>query len=293
MVDFDFTRNRASSTPVDAGEEFFSTSVFSLAEWSPDGRSLALAHRAGGIVISIAAVDGARVTEVRPQLSLMRPALAWASDAASFLVAGSDLKARPGLFRISLDSGEATPIVLVADGDVVAAPALSRDGRELYYRHVTASAVRLVARTLESGTEREIVRWIRPTSSPANGLRNPTLSPDGRQFAVLTGTADGGDGLGLVAVTSGAITDVLKAPAASLGFCCGRPTAAPSSSAAPSTGANPKSCACRYLEQSPSKSRGRSATTAGSFASTPAAPASFTSSTPWRRSRKCGYYRTF
>lgn len=219
---FDFESGRATATPADPGEEFYSVNLQSEADWSPDGKSLALNRRDRGgpvgMLVSVLSLDGHRVRHVRPQLNLCCHFIRWGRDSASFIAAGTDLKDRWGLFRVDADSGETTPLMLSSDGESYNAAALSPDGKELYYQHVTPSAVRIVARTLASGVERELVRRTRgPSSVGPNVLAGLHLSPDGQQ--IVTGTTDPAANvraLLAVSVSSGESRELLRASTGAL-----------------------------------------------------------------------------
>jgi Tol biopolymer transport system component len=191
-VSFDFESGRATSEPVDPGEEFFSTNLRGQAEWSADGRRLALVRRdrgeAMGVLVSIVELDSRRVTNVRPHMVLPGDRLVWAPDGQSFLAAGTDLKQRPGLFRVAIDSGAVTRLADPLDrqgANVGTGLALSADGSEIYVRRANQETINIVARNLSSGTERELASWPRPASAMNDYLGRPSLSPDGRQIATV------------------------------------------------------------------------------------------------------------
>jgi Tol biopolymer transport system component len=191
-VSFDFQLGRATSVPADPGEEFFSTNLRAQAEWSTDGRRLALARRdraeVMGMLVSIVDLDSRRVTNVRPHLVSPGDRLVWAPDGQSFLTAGMDLKQRRGLFRIGIDSGEVTLLEGSADRqgrNVGIGLAVSPDGAEIYVRRANQEAIDIVARNLSSGAERELASWPRPSSGINDYVGRPSLSPDGRLIATV------------------------------------------------------------------------------------------------------------
>jgi len=212
----DFEEGHAVGTPADPGEEFYSINEVAYADWSPDGTLLALNRRdrAGnvGMLVSVVNLDGRPVRHVRPQLN-RGGFLRWRRDGASFIIAGGDLRNRGGLFSVDAESGVATALVLSPDGETHVAPELSPDGEVLYYRHVTPSAVRIVARSLATGIERELVR----RSESPNVLAGLHISPDGQY--VVTGVADPRTNLRallLVAVSSGASRELVSSVAGPL-----------------------------------------------------------------------------
>jgi Tol biopolymer transport system component len=215
---FDFETGRSTAAAVDPGEEFYSINNVAQAAWSADGHWLALSRRdrggPAGILISVLDAGGNVVRNVRPQLTLAFLAQ-WAVDGTSFIMSGSDLRGRHGVFRVDADSGAATPLLLSQEEARVNAPALSPDGTHMYYRVVTQSAIRIVDRTIASGSEREIVRRDREPSDRPNVLAGLLLSPDGRQ--ILTSTLEKTTSevrLLAVSVATGESREVMRAKAA-------------------------------------------------------------------------------
>jgi Tol biopolymer transport system component len=209
IVDFDVISGRATSQPVDPGEEYFSSNLNAQAEWSPDGARLLLIRRTGvdpaGRVVTVLGPDGRKLHEVRPQLHGFAAAT-WARDGGAFLAMGHDLKGR-GIYRTDLATGAPTAIVLAAPDEPpmtnywVIAP--SPDGRSLYYGHNTASGLRLVERQLQTGTERELASFPSPDGWISPSVWNPHLSPDGRHVLLTVPQGAGVRPMVLVSVATG------------------------------------------------------------------------------------------
>ncbi len=217
---FDFDRAVVTEAAADPGEEFFSINLFSEADWSPDGRWLALSRldRGGpvGALVSVLGADGGKARDVRPKLRGAGP-IRWWPDSASFVASGTDLKGRAGVFKIDAQSGVATPLFFVPEGTLrLSDPAVSRDGKTLYYRDVSPAAVRIVARDLASGTERVLLTQARGSGDAPSVLEGLTLSPDGSWIATSTKTpATGATTLRAVAVAGGETRELLAASKAS------------------------------------------------------------------------------
>jgi Tol biopolymer transport system component len=218
---FDFETGQATATPADPGEEFYSINLAAYADWSPDGTSLALIRRDRpgpmGMLGSVLTLDGRLVRHVRPQLNQPRHPLRWGPDGGTFITAGTDRNGRSGVFSVDSQSGEATPLLLSADGESYTEPALSSDGKVLYYRHVTSSMVRIVARTLESGEERELAHRSRRPTDPPTVLAGLSLSPDGQY--IVAGTRDAAANVSTllaVPVSPGEPRELLSASSATL-----------------------------------------------------------------------------
>jgi Tol biopolymer transport system component len=139
------------------------------------------------MLVSILDLATRQVTHVRPQMAL-GDRLVWTPDGRSFLATGQDLKSRGGLYRIAIDSGEANRLAEPADRegrDVGTGLAVAPDGSEIYVRRVESQTIRIVARTLASGVERELASWPQSPSGINDHVGRPSLSPDGRQIVTV------------------------------------------------------------------------------------------------------------
>ena len=175
IVAFDFERGQPASPSMLLHEE--RRGSVDSPGWSRDGKSLAyrLLHpggqRASLIVRSLETGDSREF----PLGFDINGNVKWHPDGKSLLVAQVAGARDPGVFRVDAATGEMTRI---GNGMNVA---VSPDGTTLYFRQpqpATAAGpgdVRIVARTLVSGVEREVIR--RPLGPGFS------LSPDGRYFA--------------------------------------------------------------------------------------------------------------
>jgi Tol biopolymer transport system component len=146
----------------------------SEANWSPDGRQLAYRSNPdrGGVdpYLTILSVDSGRHRELHPKLSFFRT-VRWSPDGHSFLLQGSDLKGRIGLFRADSESGDVEILLTESAGN----PEWSHDGKEIYVTRTVQGQYAIFERELESGKERKLV------SPPVAGFT--FVSPDGRWIA--------------------------------------------------------------------------------------------------------------
>ena len=142
------------------------------ANWSPDGRQLAYISNSegGGRCLTILSVDSGRYRELHPKLSFFNRAR-WSPDGHSFLVQGTDLKGRSGLFRADSESGD----VEMLPTESAANPEWSHDGKKIYVTRTVQGQSAVFERELESGKERRLV------SPPVAGFTY--VSPDGRWIA--------------------------------------------------------------------------------------------------------------
>jgi Tol biopolymer transport system component len=217
---FDFERSVATEASADPGEEFYSINYNAGADWSPDGKWLALSRRDRGgpvgVLVSVLTADGKLARNVRPKLSQFGP-LQWWPDSGSFVTGGIDVKGRGGVFRVDAHSGVATALVLGSEGeDFPYITAVAPDAATVYYRHVTPSAVRILARDVTSNTERVLLGQPRAENAPPNVLVGLSLSPDGAWIVTSTKeSANGATTLRAVSTKTGEPTTLLTASAAS------------------------------------------------------------------------------
>ncbi len=156
------------------------------ADWSPDGRELVYAsHRAplpwhlGTRTLFVLDVESGKERQVLVDLGrLWRPR--WSADGRFILARGHDRLAREGVYRIDPRSGAAEPLMQNAPGTYIQQPALSADGRRLFYRvnSETSDVFAIVERDVQKGEERELYRARLPSA-----LFHLTLSPDGSSLA--------------------------------------------------------------------------------------------------------------
>jgi Tol biopolymer transport system component len=133
-------------------------------------------------ILSIRSAETGKVRELKPNLSRLNIGNVyplWSPDGGSLLVNASDKQHREGIYRIDAQNSEATPVFLRDPGEErMTARAWSPDGKILYIVRAGAKSKveTLVARDMQSGQEREIIR--------RHFFGVVALSPDGRRLAV-------------------------------------------------------------------------------------------------------------
>jgi Tol biopolymer transport system component len=162
----------------------------SAPEWSPDGRQLAMLTRVGAEnfgqesrVISIASCSAGFLAcvprVITPKLAYLER-IRWSPDGQELLVSGSDRSARRGLFRISVETGAASPVIREGASTYRGLEGVWSDGgKAILYIH--QDAIRL--RELGTAADRQLYQGA--------GLHELALSPDGQWLAfVSTGDRD-------------------------------------------------------------------------------------------------------
>jgi len=156
-------------------------------EWSPDGEALVYARGVGGelytLVLGIRSLATGEERLIPLELNrfgghTFEPH--WAPDGSAVLAQGRKPLVGQGIYRIDAGTGQVTPILVSSEGpNRVEWPAWSRDGRLIVARRIGGRPQIIVVRELDTGRERELVRYADATVS------HLTVSPDSRQVAFV------------------------------------------------------------------------------------------------------------
>jgi Tol biopolymer transport system component len=165
--------------------------------YSPDGKWLAYVSRRGSMVfptnyanaLCIQSLETGTERVLMDEFvkigvrSVARPR--WAPDNRSLVVAGLQVVGSGrGLYQVRIDTGEASPVVVLAPEVQLLDHEFSADSRHLYYvqENRNRKLCQIVERDLRTGEEREIYQ----TPSGAEEPRATALSPEGKSLALLS-----------------------------------------------------------------------------------------------------------
>lgn len=144
------------------------------AAWSPDGKYLAYLVSCDNGCIAIRSVATGQVRRLAPTMNNVGGP-SWSPDGRSLLASGRDATGRGGIFRIDVQSGEATAVI-PGEGLQALSGGWSPDGTKVYFNRIDG----VVERAVASGLERMV-------HLEAGGLKLARLSPDGRYIFGVAG----------------------------------------------------------------------------------------------------------
>ena len=180
VASIDFTSGNVLSPPAIPVLSFIGENNFP--DWSRDGKYLSYISRRelGGRIqlLAVRSMETGKTRELRLNLSNIYGRRYWSPDGRFIALGASDHKGRQGIYRIDLENGEASPLVLSEPGVFSNLIGWSADASKLHYRHFDPATKESIVteRELASGKEREVLRW-------TGG--HMALSSDGRQLAFI------------------------------------------------------------------------------------------------------------
>ena len=187
IAEIDWNTGRLTGPPADVIRKFVGSN--SHPSWSRDGRylgSISLRGQGTNKVLPVVNVETGKIErEILPRMSFVA-AVHLSPDARTFVLDGTDLKGRNGVFLLAPDSGDAIPIAVSDDPigavkpDQVGNSDWSPDGKKIYYMKVAGNGGwrALMEKDLASGAERELLRSWR--------LDPIRVSPNGNWIATVT-----------------------------------------------------------------------------------------------------------
>jgi len=186
IASLDMKEGKFLDQPIKAAQRFEGFNI--EPDWSPDGNYLAyVSYRSvEGTDFCVLCLRSVKTGEVRtvftPQLNYFKY-ICWAPDCRSIIAIGMDKSNRTGMYKIDVQTGDATSIVQFERGSIIKQPAWSLDGKAIFYPYTqwTKKLSRILVRDLETGQGKELYRRIAPPD-----IGSVTLSPDGQKLAFLT-----------------------------------------------------------------------------------------------------------
>ena len=213
VASLDSNSGKLLSPPHPATDQFMGSNR--QPDWSPDGKYIAYTTLGPGgrsNILTIQSIDTGKVRQFHPRLSYFQWPR-WSPNGQTFLVSGTDLKGRSGIYRIDAHSGNADLVVVTRDESLSRLPQWAPDGKHIYYGRRAGDGgnpqaeMVLVERDLASGNERELLR------SKEIDARTVSVSPDGRQIAYGIIDRDKGySALMLVPAAGGDARELLRVP---------------------------------------------------------------------------------
>lgn len=181
-ADVDLVAGRVANAPVPVAARFLGANE--SADWSPDGRSLAIVRQPPGLgdkhLLIHSPADGA-VREIPLRIS---PANwpRWSADAASILVSGRNQKNRRGFFGVDARTGAVTELFVPqsAGAGVRTRAEWAADGKSFFYAGASDDCLCVIRRDLSTGAESIVYR-----TPPSSRMMTVAPSPDGAHVAVM------------------------------------------------------------------------------------------------------------
>jgi Tol biopolymer transport system component len=186
IASLDMKEGKFLEQPKNAAQRFEGFNL--VPDWSPDGNYLAyVSYRdVEGKDFCVLCLRSVKTGEIRtvssPQLNYFRY-ISWAPDGRSIIAIGLDKENRSGMYKLDVQTGDATSIVQFERGTIIKQPAWSLDGKAIFYPYTqwTKKLSRILMLDLETSQEKELYRKIAPPD-----IGSVTLSPDGKYVAFLT-----------------------------------------------------------------------------------------------------------
>lgn len=177
------------------------------ATWSPDGSRIA--YRVNqSMTVGIHDYSTGAVQTLPLKLSTASAPGVWAPDGRALIMTGSQGKEGPGIYRVEIPSGEVS-LLGVRQSGLMGAPAVSRDGKRLYYRRnleapPASPQTSVYVYDIEAREERKIFT---PTDRNVVAV---LLSPDDRWLAMRIQNGDGTRSLEVLPASGGTPRVILR-----------------------------------------------------------------------------------
>jgi Tol biopolymer transport system component len=199
-------------------------------DWSPDGKYLAFASRREPMALLLQTrtlcihnFETGEERELFPKLNSIGR-LKWSPDGRSILATGNDYEGRPGLYIIDVQTGNVKLVSQGEPGAIISTPAWSPDGKWVYFTHGFPYVIKkekfIFAQNIDTGEKKVIYQ--RPEG--VHDMRSLTISPDGKQLALVMRDASQGVIIAVIPISGGELRVLLKAPVSEyIGACAWTP----------------------------------------------------------------------
>jgi Tol biopolymer transport system component len=190
----------------------------SYPDWSPDGKYLAFTSTRGPMarllqtrILCILNFETGEERELFPKLNSIGR-LKWSPDGRSILATGNDYEGRPGLYIIDVQTGNVKLVSQGEQGAIISTPAWSPDGKWVYFPYLFPYVIKkekfIFAQNIETGEKK--VLYQRPEG--VYDMRSMTISPDGKQLALVMRDASQGVIIAVIPISGGELRVLFKAP---------------------------------------------------------------------------------
>ncbi len=199
------------ATAVRATERFLGSNR--SAEWSPDGRHLAYFSRRNAKASKVLCIQSLEFGDYRePPLKLsisdgdVLTQPRWTPDGSALAIRASDRRGRQGIFRVDVETGKESALVLSGPGEHLSKHSWSPDGEAILFRRTRQGSKfeQIITRNVESGKEKELHRT--PDRYSISGL---AVSPDGRELAFIQ-NAIGEQALNVMSLAEGSSREITR-----------------------------------------------------------------------------------
>jgi Tol biopolymer transport system component len=204
---------RVASKPTAIGGSPTMTIPFAVT-WSPDGRQVATLLVRGNSLslygpadIVIRSLDRGEVRRISPKLSRLTR-LYWSPDGRSFILRGNDLKGRPGIFRMDLQSGELKTLFENSQPNPGQMLSITGNGTMAYFMTRDSSFTQSLVNAINLVTGE--IRVIHRVTMPS-GIVGMAVNPDGKLLAInMRGGKYGTGVVTLLPVTGGTPKEIYR-----------------------------------------------------------------------------------
>jgi len=228
IAEVNLASGKILSTPERLKSRFIGANFYP--DWSPDGKYMAFTSRRGPMalllqtrILCIHNFETGEERELFPKLNSIGR-LKWSPDGRSILATGNDYEGRPGLYIVDVQTGSVKLVSQGEPGAIISTPAWSPDGKWVYFPYLFPYVIKkekfIFAQNIDTGEKKVIYQ--RPEG--VHDMRSLTISPDGKQLALVMRDASQGVIIAVIPISGGELRVLLKAPVSEyIGACAWTP----------------------------------------------------------------------